>query len=296
MPRSEADLRFWLENMIWYHRFDTAEIAEATGLTADEIDRATARFGIAPDRKPIRPPGSPLLVLPYPGGRHPRVGFLEGAVRPQRETKFSVFAPWDDSSYAVADIPEAIWSDLGLIYLAHTHARTLWTDKGIDLPQQEWNRGRDGTMQETRALPNGIEFGVKIVPAQDAARQGAVRMEMWLKNGTPEPLGDLRVQNCIMLKGLRGFEAQTGDNKVFEPPFAACRSQEGDRWIVTAWTPHHRSWGNPPCPCLHSDPKFPDCPPGETRHIKGWLSFYEGQDLAGELERIGQAGWIAHRV
>jgi hypothetical protein len=33
-------------------------------------------------------------VLPYPGGRHPRVGFLDGAIDPQRGTKASVFAPW----------------------------------------------------------------------------------------------------------------------------------------------------------------------------------------------------------
>src|SRR2546429_161876 len=36
-PKSEADLRFWLENMVWYHRFSTAEIKTATGLSKEEI-------------------------------------------------------------------------------------------------------------------------------------------------------------------------------------------------------------------------------------------------------------------
>ena len=66
--------------------------------------------------RPQRTADEPLLVLPYPGGRHPRTGFLEGAMRPQRETKISIFTPWDNHSYVVLDIPEAIWSNLGLTY------------------------------------------------------------------------------------------------------------------------------------------------------------------------------------
>lgn len=27
-----------------------------------------------------------LRLLPYPGGRHPRIGFLDGAIDPQRDT------------------------------------------------------------------------------------------------------------------------------------------------------------------------------------------------------------------
>ena len=69
-------------------------------------------------------------------------------------------------------------------------------------------------------------------------------------------------------------------------PYAACRSADGKRWVITAWEPNHRTWANPPCPCLHSDPKLPDCPPGATRRARGWLSFYEGTDLDGELRRL----------
>jgi len=271
--------------MAWHHRFSTAEIKAATGLSDDEIAAALARFKIGKSNKPKQAANAPLLVLPYPGGRHPRIGFLEGAVDPQRETKLSVFTPWDGESYVVVDVPEAIWSNLGLTYLAHTHVPTIWTQQNIELERLEWNRHADGTFEVERRLPNGIVFGAKVMSATNAAR-----MELWLTNGTKETLRDLRVQNCVMLKGARGFDHQTNDNKVFSSPYVACRSVDGKRWIITAWAPCHRVWANAPVPCLHSDPKFPDCAPGETKRLRGWLSFYEGTDVEAEFRRIEKAG------
>lgn len=97
-PQDDADLRYWLENMVWFHRFTPAEIRAATGLTAAQVDAALTRFDISAAGRPRRPAGAPLLALPYPGGRHPRIGFRDGAIRPQRESKVSVFAPWDEDS------------------------------------------------------------------------------------------------------------------------------------------------------------------------------------------------------
>jgi hypothetical protein len=285
-PASAADLRYWLENMVWYHRFTPAEITAATGLSEAEAAAALKEWDIRSQTRPKRPADAPLLVLPYPGGRHPRIGFLEGAIDPQRETKVSVFTPWDEASYVVVDVPEAIWSNLGLTYLAHTHVPTLWTREKVELEPLEWTRHRDGSLTSERKLPNGIRFGAKVVPA---AR--AVHMELWLTNGTKDGLSDLRVQNCVMLKGAAGFTEQTNDNKVFSGPYAACRARDGQRWVITAWEPCHRGWANPKCPCLHSDPKFPDCAPGATQRLHGWLSFYEGADIEGEFRRIEETGW-----
>ena len=279
--------------MIWHHRFSHDEIAAATGLDASQIEAALARFEIRADNRPPRAPGESLLVLPYPGGRHPRIGFLDGAIRPQRETKVSVFTPWNDADYVVVDVPEAIWSNLGLTYLAHTHIPTLWSKQGIELEQLEWTRHENGKLSCRRRLPNGIEFTTTIV-----STQAAVMMEMTLTNGTDATLRDLRVQNCVMLKGASGFRQQTNENKLLEKPFVACRSErdpnnpeQPPRWIITAWEPCHRSWANDRCPCLHSDPKFPDCAPGETKRLVGRLSFYEGGDIQGEFARIDQSGW-----
>jgi hypothetical protein len=289
-PASETDLRFWLENMIWHHRFTPAEVRAATGLSDADLTAALKKFDIRPETKPRRSADAGLLVLPYPGGRHPRIGFLDGAVRPQRETKVSVFTPWDEASYVVADIPEALWSNLGLTYLAHTHVPTIWEKQGVALEPLEWTRGDHDRLELRRKLPNGIEYAARIVPGAES-----VRMELELTNGTNATLSDLRVQNCVMLKGAAGFAEQTNDNKRFAKPYVAVRNPAGNRWIITAWTPCDRAWGNAPCPCLHSDPKFPDCPPGKTERLQGWLSFYQGTDIDGELARIEATGWQKSR-
>lgn len=282
-PKDDADLRYWLENMVWHHRFTTDEIAAATGLDTDTIKMAQARLGITSDSKPRRPADSLLLVLPYPGGRHPRLGFLDGAVDPQRETKLSVFTPWNDASYVVIDVPEAIWSNLGLTYLAHTHVETIWTKQKIALPKLEWTRLEDGSYSITRSLPNGISFTVDATPHRDY-----VAFRMRLQNGTKHALTGMRVQMCAMLGYARDFEAQTKDNKIIAPPFAAARSADGKRWVIHAWEPIQRAWDNPPCPCIHADPKIPDCAPGESQEVHGRLSFYEGENIQEEFQRISK--------
>lgn len=285
-PRDDADLRGWLENMVAHHCFTPEETSRATGLSAAEVQAALDRFGIRPGQRPARPAGSPLLALPYPGGRHPRLGFLDGAVRPQRETKVSIFTPWDPDSYVVADVPEAIWCQHGLLYLAHTHVPTLWTKLGVTLEPLEWSRAADGSLSIARRLPNKVTFATRVVPGRDG-----VRFEMTLTNNGTETLKDLRVQNCLMLKGARGFAQATSTNKLHVPPYAAARDESGKRWIIWAWEPNHRCWDNPPCPCLHSDPRFPDCEPGRTQKLRGWLSFHEGDDVRSEFRRLDQLGW-----
>jgi peptidoglycan/xylan/chitin deacetylase (PgdA/CDA1 family) len=293
-PQNEAALRSWLENMVWYHRFTTAEVSAATGMSADEVTAALAKFNIRRATKPKRAANAPLDVLPYPGGRHPRIGFLDGAIRPQRETKVSVFLPWDETSYVVVDAPEAIRRNdeakHGLLYLAHTHVDTMWTKQGIPLKPLEWERKDDGTLIIERKLPNGVVFGTRIQPTRKA-----VLMEMWLTNGSEETLSNLRVQNCVMFRGAPEFAARTIENKVFSSPYAACRSRAGNRWAIVAWEPCWKTWGNQHCPCLHSDPKFPDCQPGETHRLKGRLSFFQGTDIEAEFRRIDATGWRKER-
>lgn len=286
LPGSETDLRYWLENMVRYHQYRLDEVIAATGMTEGAIAAALARFQLAGAQPEPRRATEPLRVLPYPGGRHPRIGFLDGAIDPQRETKFSVFTPWADTDYVVVDVPEAIWSNLGLTYLAHTHIPTLWSQSSVPLPRLEWQRGSNGTLNIERTLPNGIAFGTRVVPSPTE-----VRMHLWLRNGTDRPLANLRVQNCVMLKAARGFAAQTLTNKTFKLPYAAVRSEDGRRWIITAWDPADRCWGNDQVPCLHADPRFPDCPPGQTVRLRGWLSFLEGPNLEAELQRIEATGW-----
>ncbi len=275
-PRDDADLRYWLANMRVHHRFSDEEIASATGLSVDGVRDAVARMKLEPlERR------AGTLVLPYPGGRHPRIGFLDGAVRPQRETKVSVFAPWDEHGYVVVDVPEAIWCQHGLLYLAHTHIPTMWQEP---LEKLEWTRRDEGGLEIERTLPNQAVFQARVTP-----RERGASMELSLTNGSNETLTDLRVQMCAMLKGLPGFEEQTNDNKIFRGEYACCRS--GDRWVIMAWSPLDRTWGNAPCPCLHSDPRLPDCEPGKTVRAVGEVCFYEGPSIDDELARLEATNW-----
>jgi hypothetical protein len=262
------------------------------GMTEKEVVAAVKRLAIDPATRPIRKPHEPLFVIPYPGGRHPRTGFRDGAIRPQRETKVSAFAPWPDGGYAVIDVPEAVWFEPEpkspqLLYLAHTHIPTYWDRQKKTLEPLEWVRNKDGTYSLTRMLPNGVSMLTKVMPAKDG-----VRMEFAITNGSKATLTGLRVQMCVMLAGLTGFERQTNDNKVFASPFAACRDAKGNRWIVTGWERCGRAWGNPPCPCLHADPVMEDCPPGETRRVKGWVSFFEGAAVEPELKRLKNVAFV----
>lgn len=276
-PQDDAELRRWLAIMD-HHRLTPREICIATGMSEDQIAAARARLG--PLQK-VSTTGRNLVLLPYPGGRHPRIGFLDGAIRPQRETKVSVFTPWDAASYVVVDVPEAIWSNLGLMYLAHTHVPTVWSRQAIVLEPLEWRTSPGGGLEIERVLPNGVAFGARA----DAETDG-VQFELWLRNGTSATLSDLRVQNCVMLRQAEGFAEQTETNKRYRAPFAAARDATGQRWIITAWEGCHRAWGNAPCPCLHSDPQFADCGPGKTRRLRGWLSFYEGREIEAEFDRL----------
>ncbi|MCA9107959.1 MAG: hypothetical protein KDA83_21285, partial [Planctomycetales bacterium] len=205
-PDGEAETRFWLRNAIGAHGFSLEEVEAALGLDRQEIVALAREWNIRPFGEPATGAEGVLSVWPYPGGRHPRIGFLDGAVRPQRETKLSVFLPWDRTSYVVCDFPEAIWSDLGLTYLAHTHVETIWEQDGIELPRLEWQATEVGGWRFERELPNGIVFGTEARPLRDH-----VAFRMWLVNGSDAARSDLRVQNCVMLKAATGFEQQTND-------------------------------------------------------------------------------------
>ena len=210
-PTEEA-LKGWLESMVWYHAYSVSEIEAATGRPTDAIVAALQRHRIRPGARPERSPGLPATRPPLPGRASSANRVPRRRVRPQRETKISVFAPWDDDSYVVVDIPEAIWSNLGLTYLAHTHVPTIWSKQNVELEPIEWQPAPDG-------IPGWSERSQRHPLRHEIVRADAVRMEMWLTNGTTEPLSDLRVQNCVMLKGAGGFDDQTNDNKVFRAPY-----------------------------------------------------------------------------
>jgi hypothetical protein len=252
MQATLADLDYWTRNMR-RHRYSPAEMTGVTGLLKHE----SADFETRPASQ----------ICPYPGGRSPRIGFLEGAINPLRGTKASIFLSWKPDDYLVIDLPEAIFSNLGLLFLAHTHIPTYWNERNVIIENVDWVRIGDGLRSEWK-LPNGVSFGAAVQPSSNG-----ISMELWLRNGTGEKLTQLRTQICVLLKGAVEFNRQTNDNKTFEKDIASVRSAAGARAVFTRWENCRRTWGNPACPCLHSDPVFPDCPPAETVRVRGELWF-----------------------
>ncbi len=272
LVQTRSSMARWTRAMV-RHNYTVAEATEVAGLSSDE---ALAYEQELAARKVVS--GESAEVLPYPGGRHPRIGFLDGAIDPLRGTKASVFLPRDPESYLVVDLPELITSHLGHLFLAHTHVPTIWNELDAWLDNVDWTPTSDGGWELEWVLPNGVSFGSSLRPE---GRE--VSMALWLRNGLDETLYGLRTQLCAMLKGAPGFNAQTVANKVFEPPVAAVHSEDGRRWILVAWDRCGRCWGNDRCPCLHSDPVFPDCEPGQTVRLAGRLWFYEGDSIDGEI-------------
>lgn len=276
---TRANLDFWLYNMLRDHAYSMEEAAPVCGYgSVDDFTKRVTNLHLDLTPASAPDPAAPLKVLPYPGGRHPRIGFLEGAVAPLRGTKLSVFAPWADGGYVVVDLPEAIFSNLGLLFLAHTHVPTIWNEKHIAIENVDWKPSANGAWENTWRLPNDVRFGATVTPAV-----GRADFALWLENGTEEALTGLRTQVCAMLKGAPGFNAQSEDGRRIEDGVAAIKSANADRWILIAFERHKRVWGNPPVPCIHSDPVLPDAAPGQRVEVKGRLWFYEGPNIDAEI-------------
>ncbi len=82
---------------------------------------------------------------------------------------------------------------------------------------------------------------------------------------------------------------------LFRPPYAAISDGSRRRWVIFAWERTQRAWSNARVPCLHADPEFPVCKPGQRHELAGWFSFYEGEDIEGELARIDALQWWKER-
>lgn len=278
---TREDLNFWAPIMLHDHGYSIEEAAVTCAYPPELMQAKVDALELEPA---TQDDSGTVKLLPYPGGRHPRIGFLEGAVDPMRGTKISVFPPWDNGGYVVVDLPEAIFSNLGLTYLAHTHIPTIWDKQHVFIDNVDWKSRADGGWENAWRLPNDIRFGGSAV----ADDRGA-DFTLWLENGTEETLTGLRTQVCLMLKGANGFNSQREEGRRFENGVAAIPSDDGQRWILVAFDRFGRVWGNPPVPCIHSDPVLPDAAPGERVEVTGRMWFYEGDDVDGEIARA-QAG------
>jgi peptidoglycan/xylan/chitin deacetylase (PgdA/CDA1 family) len=272
---TRKSVAYWYQNMFIDHAFTVEEAQQVTQLSLDTLKTIRQQLIDVHESQPISSANhDKLKIRAYPGGRHPRIGFLDGAMDPQRGTKFSVFLPDQPSQYVVIDLPEAIFSNLGLTYLAHRHFPTIWDYRHIFIDNTDWQVNTDGSLENVWTLPNGISFGAKARPGSDQ-----VDMELWLFNGTDAHLDSLKTQVCVMLKGADHYNDLTNDNKQFSSNTVAVKSNQSNRWILTSWERTFNPWGNPPVPCMHTDPMFEACAPGDTVRLQGKIWFYAGNEI-----------------
>lgn len=266
------NLDYWVDNMRRFHGYEWNEVAQVTGHSVSEIQEVAKGL-----KEVIKLNDDVLTVLPYPGGRHPRIGALDSMIDPMRGTKLSIFLPWDKTQYVVLDLPEALFTQLGVNFLGHTHVPTIWDKQKITIDNSDWKMYHSGGYENSWALPNGVEVNVEVVPLAES-----VEMELIVYNGSDADMEFINGQVCIMLKGAHEFDLQTRDNKVLTDEIAAVRSEDGSRWILTQWEKLRRTWDNPKCPCVHFDPVLDPCKPGETVRVKGRIWFHEGKELPEE--------------
>jgi hypothetical protein len=261
--------------MMLYHKYTRLEAAAVAGYSVEALEQRTPR----PLTPTINVAPRTLRSLPYPGGRHPRIGFLDGAIDPLRGTKASVFAPWEGGGYAVIDLPEAIFADDELLFLAHTHVPTVWDKQHAYIDNVDWQRTLAGELTSRWELPNKVRFGARVTPDESGAE-----LQLWLENGSDEPLGGLRTQICVMLGGMPEFAGQSQEGKRYENGVAAAPAAGGTRWVMVAFDRCGRTWGNPACPCIHSDPILPDCAPGERVSVTGRLWFLDSESVDEQIQ------------
>jgi len=227
-----------------------------------------------------------------------------------------VSPPWPSQDYIWLDFPEAIFCSLGLVYLSHVNPACPVVFE--DLPKVPWQSAGSGIRFE-RTLPNGLVFGGNL----QAGGPSVVEMELFLRNGTSQPLRDIKFQTCAYLRGIREFSAFEMTNKYVHTaekgwmpfktaesdaatsgkyhlgwrsgpkaadlPVMATVSRLAERIVGMTWHEHTGSLvGNPGHPCMHADPFFPDLEADQEARIHGELLFFEGS-----LDAFGE--WFGHR-
>ncbi len=212
--------------------------------------------------------------------------------------------PWPSQDYLWLDFPEAIFTDAGLIYLSHVNPDfpVLYPD----LPGVAWQKDGD-RLWFRRLLPNGAAFGGSLL----ASNESTVALELYIENGSVEPMTGIRLQTCAYLRAIKEFAEFTVGNKlvhlpadgwvdfdrarsapaagtygigfrgegraVADLPVIVTGSSSAQRFVAMTWYEASASlMCNPQHPCMHVDPRLPDLDPQQSHTIQGELLFFEG--------------------
>ena len=211
---------------------------------------------------------------------------------------------WPCQDYIWLDYPEAIFCNLGCIYLSHVNPQVEVVCS--DLKKVTWQQSPDGLSFE-RVLPNGVKFGGRLYKNEPFV----VSMELYIENRSQEVLQKIKLQTCAFLRGIAEFSEYTTANKyvhlsglgwqnleqarnskvqgkypigfrgggpaVADLPVIVTLSSKEQRLVAMTWYKNTISMvSNPRHPCMHADPGFPDLKSGEGKKIHGELIFFNG--------------------
>lgn len=215
-----------------------------------------------------------------------------------------VSPPWPSQDYIWLDFPEAIFTNIGLIFLSHVNPP--FPVVFPDLPKVPWQETPAG-IKFDRDLPNGIRFGGSVVKK----KASVVSINLYIDNRSKEPLTTIKLQTCAFLRAIQEFGDYSYDNKLVHVPdkgwmkFTEARdsgltsgrfklgwrggpavcdlpvmitvSNQDKRLVAMTWFDHTNAMvSNRERPCMHADPVFPDLEPGQRADINGELIFFEG--------------------
>jgi len=212
--------------------------------------------------------------------------------------------PWPTQDYVWYDLPEALFSDKGLLYLSHVNP--AFPVLFPDLPKMPW-REIGNAVCYSRTLPNRVSFGAKIWKSSE----DRVGVEIWIKNDSDAALQDIKLQTCLFLRAIREFSSYTAGNKfvhisgkgwlsypealrektreaayrlgwrggpaIADLPIIVTVSSEAERLVASTWFSDTYSLvTNPQHPCMHADPSIDRVEVGEKASIKGEIWFFDG--------------------
>ena len=124
----------------------------------------------------------------------------------------SVFAPWADGGYAVADVPEAVWFEpagsANCCTSPTPRPNHLGPQTNVTLAPQRWSRRPDGTLEQSRIAEQGHARGKGDQPRRRADGFRVTNGSATAPPGSNDP-------KCVYAKGLTGFDMRTIDNKMF---------------------------------------------------------------------------------
>lgn len=233
----------------------------------------------------------------FPGMWRPQYHFEQIAwVRP----------PWPSEEFLWLDMPEAIFTDQGLLYLSHKSPffPAVFSD---ELKTIKWHY-EEGMMFYERMLPMGVSFGINLKTLEN----GNVSLSLFIENKSDDALGGINLQTCTFLRGIKEFSDFSPDNKFVytmdhklisinealdsnedggkfhigwreglkgtDLPVIICKSTESEKLIGVSWFDDTYSLiSNGIEPSIHADPFFDDLLPGARSEIKGEIFFYEGK-------------------